>query len=83
MEKMAGWHRIAIIYIFSGIGGNLLSAIVTPYQPEVRSIVSTVSVYLCCSEPYKNTGTITSGTCLREPKMAEIDVQHYKCHKQF
>ena len=35
MEKMAGWHRIAIIYICSGIGGNLLSAIVTPYQPEV------------------------------------------------
>ena len=32
---MAGWLRIAIIYIFSGIGGNLLSAIITPYQPEV------------------------------------------------
>jgi membrane associated rhomboid family serine protease len=38
MEKMAGWLRIAIIYIFSGIGGNLLSAIVTPYQPEVDTI---------------------------------------------
>lgn len=45
MEKMAGWHRIAIIYIFSGIGGNLLSAIVTPYQPEVRYLYFVSLIY--------------------------------------
>ncbi|XP_030840158.1 inactive rhomboid protein 1 isoform X3 [Strongylocentrotus purpuratus] len=35
LEKLAGWFRIAIIYIFSGIGGNLTSAILIPYRAEV------------------------------------------------
>ena len=35
MEKMAGWLRMAIIYIFSGIGGYLYSGILLPYQAEV------------------------------------------------
>lgn len=35
LEKMAGWLRLAIIYIFSGIGGYLYSAILLPYQAEV------------------------------------------------
>lgn len=35
MEKMAGWLRLSIIYIFSGIGGYLYSAILLPYQAEV------------------------------------------------
>lgn len=35
LEKMAGWLRLSIIYIFSGIGGYLYSAILLPYQAEV------------------------------------------------
>ncbi|XP_072168478.1 inactive rhomboid protein 1-like [Diadema setosum] len=35
LEKLAGWLRIGIIYIFSGIGGNLTSAIFIPYRAEV------------------------------------------------
>ena len=35
MEKMAGWLRMTIIYIFSGIGGYLYSGILLPYQAEV------------------------------------------------
>ena len=34
LEKYAGWFRIAIIFIFSGIVGNLASAIFTPYHAE-------------------------------------------------
>lgn len=35
LEKLAGWFRISIIYIFSGIGGNLTSAIFIPFRAEV------------------------------------------------
>ena len=35
LEKMTGWLRLSIIYIFSGIGGYLYSAILLPYQAEV------------------------------------------------
>jgi len=35
MEKFAGWWRISIIYLASGVGGTMLSAILIPYQPEV------------------------------------------------
>lgn len=35
LEKLAGWFRIGIIYIFSGIGGNLTSAIFIPFRAEV------------------------------------------------
>ena len=35
LEKMAGWLRLSIIYVFSGIGGYLYSAILLPYQAEV------------------------------------------------
>ena len=36
LEKLAGWVRISIIYILSGITGNLASAIFLPYRAEVR-----------------------------------------------
>lgn len=36
LEKLAGWHRISIIFILSGITGNLASAIFLPYRAEVR-----------------------------------------------
>jgi len=35
MEKLAGWLRISIIYMMSGITGNLGSAIFLPYRAEV------------------------------------------------
>ncbi|XP_038069235.1 inactive rhomboid protein 2-like isoform X2 [Patiria miniata] len=34
LEKLAGCFRISIIYIFSGIGGNITSAIFIPYRAE-------------------------------------------------
>nr|XP_020032551.1 inactive rhomboid protein 1 isoform X4 [Castor canadensis] len=34
LEKLAGWHRIAIIYLLSGVTGNLASAIFLPYRAE-------------------------------------------------
>ncbi|MEQ2220871.1 Inactive rhomboid protein 2, partial [Ilyodon furcidens] len=34
LEKLAGWARISIIYIFSGITGNLASALFLPYRAE-------------------------------------------------
>ena len=36
LEKMAGAVRIAIIYLGSGMVGNLASAIFVPYRAEVR-----------------------------------------------
>lgn len=35
IEKLAGWLRISIIYVLSGITGNLASAIFLPYRAEV------------------------------------------------
>lgn len=35
LEKLAGWLRICIIYVVSGIGGSLASAIFIPYHVEV------------------------------------------------
>lgn len=37
IEKMAGWLRTTLIYMLSGIGGNLWSSILIPYEPEVNS----------------------------------------------
>ncbi len=37
LEKMAGPTRIAIIYIGSGLAGNLASGIFLPYQAEVSA----------------------------------------------
>ncbi|XP_071796460.1 inactive rhomboid protein 1-like isoform X2 [Asterias amurensis] len=34
LEKLAGCFRISVIYIFSGIGGNITSAIFIPYRAE-------------------------------------------------
>uniref|UniRef100_A0A4W3IHX5 Inactive rhomboid protein n=1 Tax=Callorhinchus milii TaxID=7868 RepID=A0A4W3IHX5_CALMI len=35
LEKLAGWLRISVIYILSGVVGNLASAIFLPYRAEV------------------------------------------------
>ena len=38
LEKLAGWHRISIIFILSGITGNLASALFLPYRAEVGTL---------------------------------------------
>ena len=43
IEKMAGWARIAFIYLASGIGGNLWSSVLIPYQVEVCILKSWLS----------------------------------------
>ena len=35
VESYLGWLRTSIIYVGSGIGGNLVSAFFVPYNPEV------------------------------------------------
>lgn len=44
LEKLAGWHRISIIYLLSGITGNLASAIFLPYRAEVGLLQTRVPV---------------------------------------
>eukprot|EP00062_Callorhinchus_milii_P025525 gi/632986601/ref/XP_007910330.1/ PREDICTED: inactive rhomboid protein 2-like [Callorhinchus milii] len=36
LEKLAGWLRISVIYILSGVVGNLASAIFLPYRAEIE-----------------------------------------------
>ncbi|KAK2564062.1 Inactive rhomboid protein 1 [Acropora cervicornis] len=47
LEKMAGWLRLSIIYILSGIGGYLYSAILLPYQAEVGPSGSIFGIIAC------------------------------------
>lgn len=47
MEKLAGWLRISLIYIFSGITGNLGSAIFLPYRAEVGPAGSHFGILAC------------------------------------
>jgi membrane associated rhomboid family serine protease len=44
-EKLAGCLRVAIVYIGSGVIGNLASAIFLPYQAEVISIFVVVFLF--------------------------------------
>ncbi|XP_077183805.1 inactive rhomboid protein 2 [Paroedura picta] len=47
LEKLAGWHRITIIFILSGITGNLASAIFLPYRAEVGPAGSQFGLLAC------------------------------------
>ncbi|KAL7825879.1 hypothetical protein SRHO_G00336170 [Serrasalmus rhombeus] len=47
LEKLAGWLRISIIYIFSGITGNLASALFLPYRAEVGPAGSQFGLLAC------------------------------------
>ncbi|CAL4115669.1 unnamed protein product [Meganyctiphanes norvegica] len=47
LEKMAGPLRIGIIYIVSGIGGNLASSIFVPYRAEVGPSGSHFGLLAC------------------------------------
>ncbi|GAU98687.1 hypothetical protein RvY_09801 [Ramazzottius varieornatus] len=46
-EKLIGWLRMALIYILSGFGGNLASAIFIPYVAEVGPSGSQFGVFAC------------------------------------
>lgn len=48
LEKLAGWLRISIIYILSGITGNLASALFLPYRAEVSLLTGAARLQLCC-----------------------------------
>lgn len=61
LEKLAGWHRISIIFILSGITGNLASAIFLPYRAEVGAGAGRVgAARLCFSQP------LPPGVCQRD-----------------
>uniref|UniRef100_A0AAQ5YGM7 Inactive rhomboid protein n=1 Tax=Amphiprion ocellaris TaxID=80972 RepID=A0AAQ5YGM7_AMPOC len=47
LEKLAGWARISIIYILSGITGNLASALFLPYRAEVGPAGSQFGLLAC------------------------------------
>lgn len=47
MEKLAGPVRIGVIYIVSGIAGNLASAIFVPYRAEVGPSGSQFGLLAC------------------------------------
>ncbi|XP_024862220.1 inactive rhomboid protein 1 isoform X2 [Kryptolebias marmoratus] len=47
LEKLAGWLRISIIYMLSGITGNLASAIFLPYRAEVGPAGSQFGILSC------------------------------------
>ncbi|XP_048467020.1 inactive rhomboid protein 2-like [Rhincodon typus] len=47
LEKLAGWLRISIIYILSGMMGNLASAIFLPYRAEVGPAGSQFGLLAC------------------------------------
>ena len=40
LEKYLGWLSTSILYMGSGIGGNIISGVFVPYSPEVmKSLV--------------------------------------------
>lgn len=43
IEKLAGWLRVSIIYMLSGITGNLASSIFLPYRAEVLPLQLTTT----------------------------------------
>ncbi|XP_033841184.1 inactive rhomboid protein 1 isoform X2 [Periophthalmus magnuspinnatus] len=47
LEKLTGWLRISIIYVLSGITGNLASAIFLPYRAEVGPAGSQFGILAC------------------------------------
>ncbi|TWW72062.1 Inactive rhomboid protein 2 [Takifugu flavidus] len=47
LERLAGWVHISIIYLLSGITGNLASAVVLPYRPEVGPAGSQFGLLAC------------------------------------
>lgn len=45
LERLLGPIRTAILYVGSGVGGNLISAIFLPYKPEVSTIKNTLIMF--------------------------------------
>ncbi|CDW60087.1 rhomboid family protein [Trichuris trichiura] len=75
LEKLVGWSRVAIIYLVSGIGGNLGSAVFVPYQAEVGPagsqfgllaglIVDVVYSWKMIARPWRALGQLVTFVCL-------------------
>uniref|UniRef100_A0A671VH36 Inactive rhomboid protein n=1 Tax=Sparus aurata TaxID=8175 RepID=A0A671VH36_SPAAU len=47
IEKLAGWLRVSIIYMLSGVTGNLASSIFLPYRAEVGPAGSQFGILAC------------------------------------
>ena len=43
IEKLIGTFRMGMIYVLSGIGGNLVSAVFVPYQAEVSALLACIN----------------------------------------
>lgn len=76
LEKLAGWHRISIIYLLSGITGNLASAIFLPYRAEVGLLQTRVLV--TCPE---HKPPLPACASLAEAETPELgsSLQHVPC----
>uniref|UniRef100_T1JI16 Peptidase S54 rhomboid domain-containing protein n=1 Tax=Strigamia maritima TaxID=126957 RepID=T1JI16_STRMM len=67
LEKMAGCLRIGVIYLMSGIAGNLASAIFIPYRAEVGPAGSQFGLLACLFVEVINTWPI-----LKSPGVALV-----------
>lgn len=47
VEKLAGFLRVSIVYVGSGVVGNLGSALFLPYQAEVGPLGSQFGIIAC------------------------------------
>lgn len=47
LEKYLGWLATASLYLGSGIGGNIVSALFVPYSAEVSIIVFLIVSLIC------------------------------------
>lgn len=77
LEKLAGWHRISIIYLLSGITGNLASAIFLPYRAEVGLVQTRVLVTYHEHKP-----SVHACAPLREaetPELGSVSAVHALC----
>lgn len=82
LEKLAGWHRISIIYLLSGITGNLASAIFLPYRAEVGLLQTGVPVtcpehkpFLCACDSLVEAQTPALGSSLQHMVCADLQLE--------
>lgn len=73
LERLVGPVRTAIIYIGSGVAGNLISALLVPYKTEVG--VDSNSSYL--STVYINHYRFIAGWTIVIPCRCDILVEHH------
>lgn len=47
LERVIGWWRLAVIYLASGAGGNMLGGIIAPYQVSVGPVPALYGLAAC------------------------------------